>query len=169
MPVHLGESTLSAKHRVHTFYDRGGGVFPRRLRRERRSALSAEAYERESGWVTFAAIVMFSVAFFRIISAFAYFNNSSEVANLTAGLFGDTLWMWGLWDLVIAVLALFAGISLLGNNGFGRVLAYIWAVVAIVNSFAIVSSAPWYAALTIGLAVLVVYGLATSPRTEAYS
>jgi hypothetical protein len=120
--------------------------------------------------VTFAAIVMFSVAFFRIISAFAYFNNSSEVANLTAGIFGNTLWMWGIWDLVIAALALFAGISLLSDGGFGRVMAYIWAVVAIVNSFAIISNAPWYGALTIGLAVLVVYGLATSPpRTEAYS
>ena len=116
----------------------------------------------------FAAIVMFSVAFFRIISAITYFNNSNEVANLTAGLFGNSLWMWGIWDLAIAALALFAGISLLGGGGFGRVLAYIWAVVAIVNSFAVISQAPWYGAITIGLAVLVVYGLTTSPRAVAY-
>ena len=133
-------------------------------------ALSAQAYERKSGWVTFAAIVMFSVAFFRIISAISYFNDSSEVADLTRGLFGGTLWTWAIWDLCIAALAVFAGISLLGNGGFGRVAAYAWAVVAIVNSFAIINLAPWYAAITIGLAALVVYGLTTSPRrTEASS
>src|SRR5262245_2901600 len=85
---------------------------------ERGGSVSAQACERGSGWLTFAAIVMFSVAFFRIISAIAYFNNSNEVANLSAGLFGNSLWMWGIWDLAISALALFAGLSLLSNGGF---------------------------------------------------
>ena len=63
----------------------------------------------------------------------------------------------------LPALALLAGWSLLGNAGFGRVLAYVWAVVLIVNSFMIFGLAPWYAAAAIGLAVLVIYGLATSP------
>src|SRR5262249_39463457 len=112
----------------------------------------------------FAAIVMFAVAFFRIISALSYFNNSSEVANLTAGLFGHTLWLWGIWDLAIAVLALLAGLSLLGNGGYGGVLAYIWAVFVIVNGFSVMTQAPWYAVSMIALAVYVVYDLAVSPR-----
>ena len=95
--------------------------------------------------------------------------DSSEVANLTAGLFGDTLWAWGIWDLCISALALFAGMSLLSNGGFGRVMAYIWAVFVIVNGFAVLSIAPWYGAIAIALAVIVVYGLAVSPRSEAYS
>jgi hypothetical protein len=131
--------------------------------------LSAQAYERKSGWVTFAAIVMFSVAFFRIISAISYFNDSSEIADLTRGLFGDTVWTWGVWDLCISALGLFAGLSLLHDGGFGRIVAYVWAVFVIVNGFTIVSVAPWYAAIAIALAVLVVYGLATSPRPEASS
>lgn len=129
--------------------------------------MSAQAYERDSGWVTFAAIVMFSVAFIRIISAIGYFDDSSEVADLTAGLFGDTLWAWAIWDLCISALALAAGLSLLSNGGFGRVLAYIWAVLVIVNGFAVISIAPWYGFMAILLAVLVTYGLAVSPRTEA--
>ena len=119
--------------------------------------------------MTFAAIVMFAVGFFRIISAIQYLNNSSEVANLTAGLFGHTLWVWGIWDLCIAALAILAGVSLLGNGGFGRVLAYIWAVVAMVNGFTVISAAPWFGAITIGLAVLVIWGLTVSPRREAYA
>jgi hypothetical protein len=113
--------------------------------------------------VTFAAIIMFSVGFVRIISAIRYFDDSSDIANLTGGLFGDTLWAWGLWDLGIAALALFAGFSLMSNSGFGRMVAFIWAVVAIVNSFVIIEHAPWFAATTIALASLVVYGLTVSP------
>jgi hypothetical protein len=36
-------------------------------------------------------------------------------------------------------------------------------VVAIVNSFVIIEHAPWFAATTIALASLVVYGLTVSP------
>ena len=125
-------------------------------------------YGTRTGWVTFAAIVMFSIGFLRIISAISYFSDSNKVNDLTAGLFGDSLWAWGLWDLVIAALALFAGYSLLGGGGFGRIVAYVWAVVLIVESFLIIGMAPWYAAGAIALASLVIYGLAVSgDRAEA--
>jgi hypothetical protein len=116
--------------------------------------------------VTFAAMIMFAVGFARIVSAIAYFDNSNDIANLTRGLFGGSLWVWGLWDLVISALALFAGWSLLSDGGFGRVAAYIWGVVAIVNGLLILGIAPWYGAVAITLAALVMYGLATSSSTE---
>lgn len=124
---------------------------------------SLESYASRTGWVMFAAVIMFAVGFARIISAISYFGNSHDVANLTGGLFGGSLWAWGLWDLAIAALALFAGWSLLGNGPYGRVVAYIWAIVVIVNSFMIFGLAPWYAAAAIVLGTLVIYGLATSP------
>ena len=127
--------------------------------------MSTTTYDdMRSGWVTFAAIVMFAVGVARIISAISYFDDSNDIANLSAGVFGDNLWAWGLWDLGIAALALFAGWSLLSNGGFGRVAAYIWAIAVIVNGFLILSWAPWYAAFAITLATLVIYGLAVSPR-----
>jgi hypothetical protein len=51
----------------------------------------------------------------------------------------------------------------MGNGGFGRVVAYVWAIFVIVNGFLILGVAPWYGAFAITLAVLVVYGLASSP------
>ena len=125
--------------------------------------MSMQDLERRTGWVMFAAVVMFSVGCLRVISGISYLANSHKVNNLTFGLFGDNLWAWGLWDLGIAAIALFAGYSLLGGGGFGRVVAYLWAVLVIVNSFLIIGAAPWFAALMIALAVLVVYGLASSP------
>ncbi len=124
--------------------------------------------ERGSGWVTFAAVLMFAVGFFRIISAISYFANSVRVNNLTNGAFHGHLWAYGAWDLAIAFFALLAGGSLLGGGGFGRFVAYVWGCLVIVQSFLIIGQAPWYAALMIFLAVMVIFGLAsTADDSEA--
>ena len=102
---------------------------------------------------------MFSVAFLRIVTAISYFAKSHQVNDLSQGLFSNHLWAWGAWDLGIAAFAFFAGLSLLGGGGFGRVVGYIWAVLVIVQSFLIISITPWFAATMIRLAVLVIYGL----------
>ena len=126
--------------------------------------MSTRAYGRSTGWITFAAIVMFSVGFFRIISGISYLSDSHKVNDFTAGLFGDSLWVWGLWDLGIAALALYAGYSLMGGGAFGRVVAYIWGVLVIVQSFLVIGIAPWFAAAMIALCALVIYGLASTPE-----
>ena len=132
-------------------------------------SMSMQDLERRSGWTMFAAVVLFSVGFLRIISGISYLSDSNKVNDLTLGLFGDSLWAWGLWDLGIAVVALYAGYSLLGGGTFGKVVAYLWAVLVIVNSFLIMGVAPWFAFTMIALAVLVVYGLASSPKEASTS
>jgi hypothetical protein len=129
--------------------------------------MSTQAYDDRgsgSGWLEFAAIIMFSVGFFRIISAIAYFADSHKINNLSNGLFGGQTWVWGLWDLGIAALAILAGSSILTGGGFGRAFGYLWGVLVIVQSFAIVGFAPWYAAFAITLGVLVIWALASTPR-----
>ena len=69
--------------------------------------------------------------------------------DFTLGLFGDNMWVWGLWDLGIAAVAIWAAYSLLGGGEFGRVIAYLWAMLVIVNSFLIIGIAPWFAAAMI--------------------
>jgi hypothetical protein len=117
---------------------------------------------KRPGWLTFAAVVMFSVAGLRIISGIAYLSDSNKVNDLTSGLFGDNIFWWGLWDLGIAALALFAGYSLLSGNTFGRVVGYVWAIVVIIQSFLILSYAPWYGFAAMLLAILVIYALSTT-------
>jgi hypothetical protein len=132
-------------------------------RKER--GMSTDVYEgRGSGWLEFSGILLLAVGFFRIISAIAYFADSRKLNDLTNGLFSSHTWAWGLWDLGIAAVAIMAGFSLFTNGGFGRVVAYIWAVLVIVQSFTIINLAPWYGALSIAVAGLVVYGLSTTPR-----
>jgi hypothetical protein len=40
------------------------------------------------------------------------------VADLSNSIFGDDLWVWGTWDLILAGIALLAGLSLLSGGGF---------------------------------------------------
>lgn len=118
--------------------------------------------DRRPGWLTFAAMIMFAVCFTRTVSGINYLAGGSQIADLTNSIFGDQLTVWGIWDLSLAVLALFAGLSLLVGGGFGRVLGYIWAIWAIVQSFLIIGVAPWFALAMIALATLVMYALSVS-------
>ena len=127
--------------------------------------MSTQAVETQhSGWIEFAGVVMFGVAFFRIISAIAYFANSNKIDDLSNGLFSSHLWAWGAWDLIIAVLAIFAGLSLLGGGGFGRVIGYIFGILVMVQGFTVLNIAPWYGAIAVTVGILVIYGLARTPR-----
>ncbi len=130
--------------------------------------MSQVAYEedRASGWLGFAAIMMFAVGFFRIISAIEYFADKHRINDLTGGLFQGNAWAWGLWDLIIAGAAILAGLSILAGGGFGRVLGYIFGVLVIVQGFTVINLAPWYGALSIAIGALVVYGLASNPRAQ---
>ena len=120
--------------------------------------MSTQEYER-SGWVTFAAVMMFAVAFARLISGISYLGDSNDVNDFSNALFGDNLWAWGIWDLCVSALAFFAGWSLLNRGPYGVVVAYIWAIVVIVQGFIGFVAAPWYSAAAITIGVLVVMGL----------
>lgn len=117
---------------------------------------------RRPGWLTFAAVVLISVGFARVISAIYYFADSTRVNNLSGGAFGHHLFLWGLWDLLIAGLAVLGGFSLFGGNTFGRIIGYTWAISVIVQSFLIISVAPWYAFSALLLAILVIGALAST-------
>lgn len=118
------------------------------------------------GWLTFAAVVMFAVGVLRFISALYYFADSSRVANVSAGAFADHLFLWGLWDLGIALLAFWGGFSLLSGNTFGRIVGYVWAIFVIVESFLLLAYAPWFGFGSLILATLVIYALSSTDWRE---
>jgi hypothetical protein len=124
--------------------------------------MSIAASLRRPGWLTFAAVVLISVGFLRAITAITYFADSSKVNDLSSGLFGDQLFWWGIFDLIIAAIALWAGYALLSGDMLGRVLGYIWAGVVLIQSFLILRFAPWFGIAAIALATLVMYALSAT-------
>jgi hypothetical protein len=127
--------------------------------------VSTQAYDdQRSGWATFAAVIMFAVGFARIISAIDLFSDERQVSNYTGGLFAGDSWAWGIWDLLIAAVAILAGMSLLAGGGFGRFLGYVFGVLIIVQGFTVIGVATWYGALAILVGVLVIHGISHSPK-----
>jgi hypothetical protein len=104
--------------------------------------------------------VLFSAGVMQAISAIYFFFNSSRIEDLSGGAFGGHVWLWGIWDLVLAALAFAGGRSLLAGGTFGRVIGYLWAGLVVIESLMIISraSAGGFASLAIG--VLVIYALA---------
>jgi hypothetical protein len=133
------------------------------------SSMQEMVYAKRPAWLGFAAVVLFSVAFLRVLSAIYYFAHSARINPfLENGAFSNHLFLWGLWDLGIAALAFLAALSVLQGNEFGRIIAYAWAILTIVQSFLIIAWTPWFAAGMLVVAGLVVYGLAaTSDWQEA--
>ena len=104
----------------------GGGGQLHRRKQEMSTQSYANNVNQTSGWTGFAAVVLYAVGFFRIIEAISYFANSHKINNLTGGLFGGQNWAWGLWDLLIAVVAIMAASSVLKGGVFGRLIGYFW-------------------------------------------
>jgi hypothetical protein len=137
-------------------------VTPTTEAQEAQMSTDAMAGLRRPGWLTFAAVLLISVGCLRVLSAIYYFADSARVNNLTAGAFGDNLFLWGLWDLAIAALALSGGYSLLSGNTFGRVIGYAWGVLVIVQSFMILEDAPWFGFASLLVATLVLMAISTT-------
>ena len=74
-----------------------------------------QAYASRTGWIMLAAIVMFSVGLYRIISGISYLVDSHKVNDLTLGLFGDNMWALG-----------YLGPRDRGDRDLGRLLATRW-------------------------------------------
>jgi uncharacterized membrane protein len=71
--------------------------------------------------------------------------------------------LWGIVDTIIALIALYAGIDLLRGGGFGRAMAYVFAVVGAIRWLCVIPAAPVLAVVVIALCVMVIYALAQHP------
>jgi len=113
-------------------------------------------------WLTFAAVVMFTVGALQLISAIYFLANSTRINDLSHGAFGPHAWVWGVWSLLLAALSLSAGYALLQGRTYGRVIAYLWAGMVTIEGFLMLREAPWYGFASIILAVLVMYAVSST-------
>jgi hypothetical protein len=122
---------------------------------------------RRPAWLTFVAVLLFALSATHTVYGISLLSDSVKVQDLTGGLFGDDLVWWGLIDVGLAILAFFAAFSLLQGNAFGRLVAYIWAIFALVRGFLAIGQAPWWAVAMIALSVIVMWALAATEEWRA--
>jgi hypothetical protein len=112
------------------------------------------------GVLTFAAVIMFVVAGFEALSALLAFAGTGWWVTSMGDLVYANFVVWGIVDLLIALIALYAGIDLLRGGSFGRAMGYLFATVGAIRWLFVIPAAPVLAVVVIALCVMVVYALA---------
>jgi hypothetical protein len=125
-----------------------------------------EPGRRRPAGLTFAAVVLIAIGCARVISAIYYFADSDRVDNVSGGPFAHHLVYWGVWDLMIAALALGGGIALWKGNEIGFVLGYGFGGFIIVQSLILLAASPWYSFAALLLGSLIIYVLASNDRPQ---
>jgi hypothetical protein len=122
---------------------------------------SGGAVARRPRMVTFAALIMFMVAGFEALSAILAVGGTgwwvTEMGNLVYANFV----FWGILDLIIALIALYAGIDILRGGTFGVLMGFLFASFGLVRWLFVIPAAPILSVVVIALCVMVIYGLAT--------
>ncbi|HYQ85577.1 MAG TPA: hypothetical protein VEP28_16500 [Rubrobacter sp.] len=124
------------------------------------SQASARRVEHRPGMLTFAAVVMFMVAGFEALSALLAFAGSGWWVTETGNLVYANFVLWGVLDLLIALIALYSGIDLLRGGTFGIVMGYLFAGLSAIRWLFVIPAAPILAVVIIALCVMIIYALA---------
>ena len=115
---------------------------------------------RRPDLVTFAAIIMLALGGFHVLLAISEFANSTWVlSRLDIQLFIPILFIWGIVDLIIGAIALYAGFSILRGGTFGWIMGVTFATVGMVRWLFYIPVTPVLAVAVIALDVLAIYGL----------
>src|SRR5215218_5314024 len=118
------------------------------------------ATHRRPGILTFAAIMMFVVAGFEALSALLAFAGTGWWVTDMGNLVYANFVLWGIVDLIIALIAVYAGIDLLRGGAYGLVMGFLFAGLGAIRWLFVIPAAPVLAVVVIALCVMVIYGLA---------
>jgi hypothetical protein len=110
--------------------------------------------------VTFAAVMMFVLGGFHVLLAISEFANSTwALTRLDIVLFIQILFIWGIIDLIIGLIALYGGVSIFRGGEFGWVVGFVFTTFGIIRWLFYVPVTPVLAVVVIVLNSLVIYGL----------
>jgi hypothetical protein len=110
--------------------------------------------------LTFAAVMMLVVAGLEGLSALLNFAGTGWWVTSAGNLVYANFVVWGILDLIIAIIALYAGIDILRGGTYGLIVGYLFAVVGAIRWLFVIPAAPVLAVVVVALCVMVVYSLA---------
>src|SRR5918993_3715236 len=115
---------------------------------------------RRPGLLTYAAIMMFVLGGFHILLALSEFANSTwALSRLDIEVFITFVAVWGIVDLIIGSIAVYAGVSLLRGGTFGLATGFIFASLGVIRWLFHIPVSPVLAVVVIALNALVIYAL----------
>jgi hypothetical protein len=131
--------------------------------------MSTDAYQEGSawsGWVIFAAIVMFTIGAIDIIQGLAALLKDEVYLVTDSGLLVSTDYTtWG-WTLLIwGIVLILAGAALFSGKEWGRWFAIVAIVINLIGQIAWFPAYPLWSLLAIGLGITVLYALTAGWKT----
>ena len=121
--------------------------------------MSEVTTSKRPGWVTFASIMMFLLGGMLLVWSVEGFTDAAWLKDISTGLFGDQILIWAIIDLILAIVAFFAGYSLWKAGKFGWWVGMIVAVVIAVRWIFYFPWVPLAALAVITISILIIYGL----------
>jgi hypothetical protein len=120
---------------------------------------SRDVNTARNGWLTYAAVMMFVAAGLYTLWALNLWADAAWLSDISNGILGDERWLWGIFDIAMAALFVFAGKSLLDGRSFGRWVAVAAASIAIIRWFYWMAFAPFLGLTVVLMMFLVLYGV----------
>jgi hypothetical protein len=128
---------------------------------------------KRSGWLTFAAVVLIVAGIMRVLDAiWAFRYNGAVVDNLHDAIFGHSLTTYGWIWLIVGAILIVAGFIVLNPTGgvTWEIARWVGIFAAAIGAITAISWMPYYpiwSLLYIFIAVMVIYGLATTGEEQA--
>ncbi len=120
-----------------------------------------EDEQQGMGWLFFAGTVLGLAGLMRIVDAlWAFGYKGSLPDNLKDGVLGDNLKTYGWVWLGVGLLLIFSSFMLLARSQFARWIGLIAAAIMAISAMAWMPYYPVWAFTYVGIALLVLYGLA---------
>src|SRR5215472_3236657 len=89
-----------------------------------------DTLDRRPGLVTFAAMMMFLLfGLYAVVASLEFFRGTWLLLS-TADVPGGYLWVWGIVDVVLALVFLYAGYDILAGGQVGRLIGLVVAIIS---------------------------------------
>jgi hypothetical protein len=121
-----------------------------------------------TGWLTFAATLLIVSGIFKVLDAlWAFKFDDEESSRVQTIVFEHDLTSWGVVWLVVGILLILAGAAVITGAEWARWVGIITAGLAAIAFLPWVYFEPFWTILSVSLAMLVVYALATYGGRQA--
>jgi len=117
---------------------------------------------KRTGWVIFAAMVMFMAGALNLIWALEEFSGAAWLKGFSTGDFGTQFTVWAIADLILALVAFGAGYSIWQGGKLGFWTGMIAAILSAVRAFFFIPWIPLGALIVIVIDLLIIYGLSSN-------
>jgi len=104
--------------------------------------------------------MMLVIGSYQVVVGISEIGNSTWILNLTNDWRGPGLLVWGLVDVVVGAMALYASRDILRGGRVGQFLGFLFAAVGVLKWLIFLPATPALAVVIIVLDVLIIYGLA---------